>query len=64
MHAPRCSNCGRQSTLPATLHTELTEVDARCEHGAVPHEHPDEEKIARIDAFFERQDAPRNLSTP
>lgn len=46
-----CVNCGRFTNLGTTEYVELGPTDARCFHGPIEHEHPFEEKGARIDAF-------------
>lgn len=57
VHDDYCDNCGRWVSLPATEHATLSEVDAVCEHGRAPHEHPSAEKIARINALTARWQA-------
>ena len=37
--------------------SKLCYTDVRCDLGPVPHEHPSEEKTARIDAWYRRLDA-------
>jgi hypothetical protein len=51
VHADYCVNCGL--SVGGTDHKELSPLDARCEKGAVPHDHPfEKEKGPRMDAYF------------
>jgi hypothetical protein len=52
VHGDYCANCGRFSSLPPGAHTELSEIDVRCERGAEPHDHAGEERAQRVDRFF------------
>lgn len=54
VHDDYCVNCGRFVSVPPDRSTELTEVDARCPCGPVQHDHPPEEKSARVQAFYEK----------
>jgi hypothetical protein len=54
VHDDYCINCGRWVSLPSDQYTTLTELDEACEKGAVLHEHSDEEKKHRLDAFYAR----------
>jgi len=52
MHGDTCVNCGRFTDLGPTEYLEMSQADAPCSYGPVAHVHLDEEKGARIDAFF------------
>lgn len=54
VHSDYCVNCNRWVDLPPGKHVELDEIDAPCDVGPVPHEHPMEEKSARLAAYFAR----------
>ena len=52
VHGDTCLNCGRFTHLGPTEYLDLCETDARCSYGPVAHAHSEEEKAARIAAFF------------
>lgn len=54
VHSDYCVNCRRWLDLGPTEHIELSEIDVACSAGPVDHAHLEEEKIARIDAFFSK----------
>lgn len=52
VHDDYCLNCGRFVSLPADESIELEVIDVRCAAGRCPHDHPAEERAARIALFF------------
>lgn len=54
VHGDHCVNCGRWVALQVSEHVELSEIDARCDRGAVEHDHSVEERAERITQFFTR----------
>jgi hypothetical protein len=54
-HSDYCVNCGRFTSLSPTSHIDLADgLYARCEQGAVPHDHPAAEQEARLDAYLKK----------
>jgi hypothetical protein len=53
VHSDYCCNCGRFTDLPREAHIELGPYDVPCEHGAVAHEHPEKEKLERLNQYLD-----------